>query len=95
MIRTFEADANWADLAKARKLRLPRHNAACTTGQMERWLRKLGLSVQFYKDWSGFKTLRDWRVKNPEWGLRSFVGCMLEATETPRSDTAKQQESLF
>ena len=70
--------ANWADLASARGLRLPQHETPCTTGRMERWLRKLGLSHEWFTEWIGYRRLGDWIAATPGWNLRAFLGLLLE-----------------
>ena len=65
-------------LAVEGKIRLPQAKTALTTAGMEKWLRRLGLSVSWYKDWSGFVTLKEFIVANPTWTLRNVVGLWLE-----------------
>lgn len=71
-------DGTWIELATARGLFLPRNDTPCTTGGMERWLRKLGLSLVWYQDFTGFSKLADWPTRNPSAGLRTFAGILLE-----------------
>lgn len=80
------ADAKyWLEMAFARGLRLPRVDTMPTSSSMEKWLHRLGLSVAWFRDWTGFPRLSDWIAANPAWGLRSFVGLMLEELDAPNS----------
>lgn len=76
----LDAD-NWARLASERHLYLPKWGTPCTTGIMRRWLRKLSLSVEWYRNWSGFGTLAQWPAENPLWPARAFAGLLLEEAE--------------
>lgn len=72
-------DQKWhVRLAAQRKIRLPRTKTALTTSGMEKWLRALGLSVTWYRNWSGMATLKEFIVANPDWALRDTVGLWLE-----------------
>ena len=71
-------DDVWLELASARDTRLPHHATACTPGKMRHWLRQLGLSDQWFREWSGYKQLRHWMAANPHCGLREWVGLLLE-----------------
>lgn len=69
----------WRELAKERGLRLPQAHRPCTPGQMAVWLRRLGVPVPVYMQWSGERTLKDFGRNNPTWGLRPWLGLLLEA----------------
>lgn len=71
-------DGYWLELASARGVRLPYTTTPCTTGGMEKWLRRVGLSVEWYRDWTGYDKLTEWIVRNPGFSLRAFVGQALE-----------------
>ena len=88
----LDAD-HWAELAKERKLRLPLWRQACSRGQCGKWLKKLGVSLESYQNLSGFTTLAEFPKANPDWPLRAWVGLLLEAQETPRTDTSKHPTS--
>lgn len=79
--RDFLDDPNWTELARVRGVRLPRWSNPRTPGSMRRWLRKLGLSVDWYRDQNGYRTLGEWIKANPRWPLRTFVGLCLEEHE--------------
>ena len=71
----------WKELARTGKTRLPRHGQAVTTGRMERWLRKLGITVPAYKNWSGERSLKAFSLNNPTWDYRAWAGLVLEHRE--------------
>jgi hypothetical protein len=74
----FADDRLWLALAREAGVRLPRHSAAWTTGAAKRWLRKLGVPLEAYLEWTGYRRLRDFGALNPDWGLRPFAGMLLE-----------------
>ena len=76
-----ELDAKWAEFAKRRGVRLPLYGIPCTARAMSTWLRKLGLSLDWYQDWAGEKDLSLFIKRNPAWALRSFCGLILEELE--------------
>ena len=73
----LDAD-HWAEMAKARKLRLPLWRMKCTRGQMGKWLKRLNVSTEQYLEWSGERTLSDFSRHNPDWPLRAWIGVLLE-----------------
>ena len=78
-VRTDYADmCDWETLAKARRIRLHQRNTPLTTGRMERLLLLTGKSIGWYRDWSGFRTLKQFIESNPEWSARAFAGLLLE-----------------
>jgi hypothetical protein len=74
--------SHWADLASQRDVRLPIWGTPCATGAMTRWLKRAGLSVAWYRGWSGYQSLQQWIDANPLWPLRAFVGILLEERES-------------
>jgi hypothetical protein len=81
-LRTDFLDAdNWTELAHTYGLRLPVWGTPCTTGAMTRWLKRTGLSVAWYREWSGYQSLQQWIDANPLWPLRAFAGLCLEERE--------------
>ena len=74
----FSDEILWKELAHKRNIRLPQKSTLCRPCDMERWLRKLSISMQKYSAWSGFRTLRDFPNFNPDWSLRAWVGLLLE-----------------
>jgi hypothetical protein len=74
----FADDRLWLTLAREAGIRLPRHSAAWTTTGARRWLRKLGVSLEAYLDWTGYRRLRTFGALNPGWGLRPWAGILLE-----------------
>ena len=79
--RDFAEESVWLELARSRGIRLPPYGVATTPGQMEKFLRKLNLSTEWYREWSGFPTLAVWPEHNPTWPLRAFVGLLLEVPQ--------------
>ena len=77
----FLDDPRWVDLARKRGLRLPAWTAICTRSAMVRWLHRLGLSMDWYREQNGYRTVEQWIEANPAWPLRAFVGLCLEDTE--------------
>ena len=71
----------WEELARAQNVRLPSWLLSCTPGRMAIWLKRLGLSLTAYRQWSGLRTLAEFREQNPAWPLRAFVGLLLEEKE--------------
>lgn len=74
----FLDSGSWDELAATKGLRLPQWHLGPTPGNMEKWLRKLGVSVAQYCAWSGDKGLSDFAKLNPDWPLRAWIGLMLE-----------------
>jgi hypothetical protein len=89
---TFLDDGAWMEMAATRGFLLPRPDTPCTTGGMERWLRKLGLSLDWYQEWTGYSKLSEWIARNPGFPLRSFVGQALEEGFSPAALEAQQEE---
>lgn len=82
ILRRDFADSNaWDTLAQERGIRLPQWAVPLTTGAIERWLRKLGITKATYLAWDGGKKLGDFRARNPGWPLRSWVGLQLETAK--------------
>lgn len=79
--RDFASAPHWLELARARNVRLPLWTTPCTTSGMRRWLRRAGLSVGWYRRWSGYRSLQEWIDANPRWPLRAFAGICLEECE--------------
>ena len=71
----------WEALARQRHIRLPQHNTVLTTGRMEQLLSLVGASIAWYRDWSGFTSLKAFIKANPEWSARAFAGLVLESSE--------------
>ena len=76
--RNFMDAPNWRRLASGRGVILPAWGIPPTPGAMERWLKKLGMSVPAYLEWAGERTLKDFAAANSLWPLRAWVGCLLE-----------------
>lgn len=79
-------DDYWVSLARSDGFRLPRKAIACTSGAMERWLRKLGVTGTQYREWTGGQGLKAFIEANPTWSLRAWVGVLLEWVHDRRSD---------
>ena len=78
----FLDDPNWVALAHRYGVHLPLWGMPCTPGQMRRWLRTLGFSGAWYREWCGFHSLQEWIDANRLWPLRSFAGLLLEERES-------------
>ncbi len=81
-------ERNWQELATRAGVALPPYGIPCTTGRMEKFLRKIGLPVREYlEEISGYYTptskrrLSDWPDHNPTWPLKAWVGVILEYLE--------------
>ena len=79
--RNFADDEHWMELAKGRTIRLPLWGTPCTTRRMTAWLKRIGKSVAWYREYTGMRTLQDWIDANPLYPMRAFAGIMLEAAE--------------
>lgn len=74
-------EKHWLELARQRNVKLPQHNTPCTPAAMIRWLHKLGLSLAWYQEYTGYKKLQQWIDASPAARLRWFVGLLLEELE--------------
>ena len=52
-----------------------------TTGNMERWLKQIGMSMALYKECTGGQGLKGFVEANPKYGLRDWAGVCLEWME--------------
>lgn len=68
----------WLDEARRRGIRLPSYSAMPMPRKMKVWLKRLGMSIQRYYEWSGTHALREFGEMNPEWTLVQWVGIILE-----------------
>ena len=82
----------WESMAKAQSFRLPQHQTTLTAGRMERLLRATGKSIDWYRDWSGFRSLKQFVEANPEWSARAFAGLLLE-TNSPQEDAIEEVQA--
>lgn len=71
-------DSLWVEMATQRSIQLPQHATPCTTGGMEKWLRRFGLTLEWFQGYTGMTRLSEWPKRNPTWNLRGFVGLLLE-----------------
>ncbi len=79
--RDFLDAPHWTELARRYGVRLPQWWVPCTPTHMRRWLRRLGFSLAWYRDWSGDRDVTLFAERNPDWPLRAFVGLLLEELE--------------
>ena len=84
--KDFGTDGYWVELAHGRHMRLPAWGTPITTSAIRKWLKKLGRSVEWYRDWQGEKDLADFTKRNPGWPLRALIGLLLEEVEVEESD---------
>ena len=76
----------WERIASDADMHLPQFSTPLTTGHMERWLRRLGISRDQYLAWNGAglngngssAKLSDFIVRNPGWTFREWAGLVLE-----------------
>jgi hypothetical protein len=80
----FLDEPHWVDLAREAGFRLPVWGTPCTPGAMTRWLKRCGLSVAWYREATGFTSLRQHITANPRWPLRAWAGLCLEEWEALR-----------
>lgn len=71
----------WAGLYRKAGLRQPPHSLSCKPRLMRRYLNRIGVSVEQYRQITGFKTLKDYQEANPCVPLWAFIGTILEATK--------------
>lgn len=76
----------WADLARARGLRLPPWGEPATVSNMRTWLNKVGGSQGQYERWAGCK-LAAFIAQNPTWPARALAGVILEEEQTETEET--------
>ena len=53
-----------------------------TPGTARLWLRRLGISGQQYRDWSGFETLDEFVQHNPTWTVGQWIDLLLDTLAT-------------
>ena len=83
----------WDELARAYGVRLPQWHQGPTPGQMQRWLKKCGVSTTVYWEYSADKPLSEFARLNPDWPLRAWVGLLLEAIDVGHiASTLKRRE---
>ena len=73
---------HWDDLARIYGVRLPPWGMPITVSAMRRWLRKVGLTSEWYREWSGEPKMDAFANRNPTWPLRAWAGLMLEERES-------------
>lgn len=79
MYRTeFIDDETWAALARRFYIRLPIWKTEPSDEAMRKWLRRFRVSERVYLEAAGYKNLSDFRILNPDWPLRAWVGLLME-----------------
>ena len=73
-----EYESHWTTLAKKHNVRLPQKATVLTTGGLESWCRKLGLSTSGFREWTGGMGFKQFVAANSDWSLRATVGLILE-----------------
>jgi hypothetical protein len=91
--RAFQDAGYWDELARGVGLRLPQWHQGPEPKLMRRWLEKLAIPTEAYLKWAGERSLSDFARRNPEWGLRPWVGLLLEARATGAFDAVGDEES--
>ena len=74
----FADHQHWHDLARKHGVRLPAYSTMTSTASMKKYIKRCGLTVPQYLEWTGYKRLNDWTRLNPDWPLTAFVGLLLE-----------------
>ncbi len=91
-LRRSFADAHiWEELAGERHVRLPPWGEPLTVSLMHRWLKRLGISLEAYRDWVGFNREQKWIDANSDWPARAWVGLLLER---PAADYPTREAEL-
>lgn len=71
-------DEHWGKLAKSEGVRLPQHATALTTAGLTQWLKRLHLTTNDFKTWTGGWGFKRFVAENPFLNLRQAVGYLLE-----------------
>jgi hypothetical protein len=81
-LKTKYADmGEWERLASEFGVRLPPGIRPCTTGDVYRWVKKIGLELSDIYSWSGTKTLKEFVELTPTWTARAVCALILEHRE--------------
>jgi hypothetical protein len=70
---------HWSQLYQENSLRSPVHSLPCSPGGMRKFLKKAGITVTQYVEYTGFSFLGKYQEMNPRVPLWVFGGLMLEA----------------
>ena len=68
----------WAEMARARGIRLPAAFVRPEPHLIRRYLRKLDIKPREFLEWGAYSKLEDFARLNPRWPLRALVGVLLE-----------------
>lgn len=71
--------ALWGRLYREAGVRQPPHRLPCTPRLMRRYLKRVAVSVEQYREITGFSTLKAFQEANPSVPLWAFIGMVLEA----------------
>ena len=101
--RDFHSDDTheWERLARRYGVRLPPWGESPRRATMGRFLKKVGLTWQDHREWSGWSMPETWIEHNPGWPLRAWAGLMLEyrarrdVLTAPPSEEPQQIELAF
>ena len=91
MLKTdFYDSEHWLELADKHlaSYTLPAWNQPCSTEEMKRWLNRLDMTEKDYKKLTN-TTLDEFRMLNPTWPLRAFVGLILEHYDEQHGQAGK------
>lgn len=75
----FHDDDHWVALAAKTRYALPNPRQPCEVEAMRLWLSRLDKDERWHRFAFGC-TLEQFPELNPHWGLRGWVGLLLEAT---------------
>jgi len=70
-------DNRWKELARQHNIQLPNKTTLYTTSKIAKYLHKLGLTGEWFRNWSGH-SYNEWIAANKNWSLRALVGIILE-----------------
>lgn len=68
----------WINLARHHGKKLVPHNLDCSRSNIIKICNKLGLTVEQFKEWSGFPNLTKFQERNPNLKLFELQGQLLE-----------------
>ncbi|MBG23725.1 MAG: hypothetical protein CMF22_10415 [Idiomarinaceae bacterium] len=75
----WDDHSHWRDLASKYGYRMPNKHEPCGSKHTNRFLRKFGLSKEWYQDHTGFKNANEEFRVNPTLPAFAAVGFLLEA----------------
>ena len=83
----WEDDAHWRALASKYDYRLPVWYEPCSSKFTNRFLKKMGLSKEWYEEVTGYKNANIEAKENPRLPAYAAVGLLLEAYDEEQTST--------